>query len=144
LSIGDFHDFGYSFGYVLPFTTSRKFKDELMFQSSWSPEDQHALDRITKKLGINLEASDLAGEEATFTSMEDAASKIGKGVTQHIIEDLAIQQTKLLDQHQPCPDCQKLCEVQDRTRALTTGDGTACDSHTPGVIACLLVIPCGY
>jgi len=99
-----------------------------MFQSSWSSEDQQAVDRVAKKLGINLEASDLAGEDASFTSMEEAASKIGNAVTRHVIEDLAIKQTKLLDQPQPCPNCQKLCAVQDRTRALTTGDGTA-DIH---------------
>jgi hypothetical protein len=124
----DFRHFGYAFGHVLPFVTSRKFKDEPMFQSSWSAEDQQALDRIAKKLDINLEANDLAGSEATFTSIEDAASKIGRAVTQQVIEDLAIKQTKLLDQPQPCPNCQKLCEVQDRTRSLTTGDGTA-DIH---------------
>ena len=38
-----------------------------MFESSWSPEDQQAFDRIAKKLDINLEANDLAGSEATFT-----------------------------------------------------------------------------
>ena len=41
------------------------------------------------------------------------------------IEDLAIKQTKLLTQPQPCPSCQKLCEIQDHTRSLTTGGGTA-------------------
>ena len=96
-----------------------------MFESSWSSEDQQALDRIAKKLNIDLEAIDLAGAEATFTSIEDAASKIGRAVTQQVIEDLAIKQTKLLDQPQSCPSCQKLCKVQDRTRSLTTGDGTA-------------------
>ena len=75
------------------------------FQSSWSAEDQQALDKIAKKLDIDLEASDLAGVEATFTSIEVAASKIGRAVTQQVIEDLAIKQTKLLDQPQPCPDC---------------------------------------
>ena len=76
-----------------------------MFQSSWSAEDQQALDKIAKKLDIDLEASDLAGVEATFTSIEVAASKIGRAVTQQVIEDLTIKQTKLLDQPQPCPDC---------------------------------------
>ena len=99
-----------------------------MFQSLWSLEDQQALDRIAKKLDIDLEANDLAGAEATFTSIEVAASKIGRAVTQQVIEDLAIKQTKLLDQPQRCPNCQKLCKVQDRTRSLTTGDGTA-DIH---------------
>jgi hypothetical protein len=96
-----------------------------MFQSSWSPEDRQALDRIAKKLDIDLEANDLAGSEATFTSIEVAASKMGRAVTQQVIEDLAIKQTRLLDHPQPCPDCQKLCEVQNRVRSLTTGDGTA-------------------
>ena len=99
-----------------------------MFESSWSEEDCQVFERVAKKLGIDLEAIDLAGEEATFTSIEDAASKIGRAVTKHVVEDLAIKQTKLLAQAQPCPSCQKLCDVQDRVRSLTTGDGTA-DIH---------------
>lgn len=130
MSIGVFQQFGYAFGHVLSFATTRKFKDGPMFQTlvskrAWSPEDQQALERIAKKLSINLEADDLAGPEATFTSIEGATSKIGKAVTQQVIEDLAIKQAKLLDQPQACPQCQKLCEVQDRTRCLTTGDGIA-------------------
>lgn len=125
MSIGDFDHFDYSLVHVLPFVTIHKFKDERMFQSSWSPEDQQAVERIAKKLGINLDANDLSGAEATFTSIEDAASKIGRAVTQQVIEDLAIKQTKLLTQPQPCPSCQKLCEIQDHTRSLTTGGGTA-------------------
>ena len=101
-----------------------------MFQNSWSAEDQQALDKIAKKLDVVLEAgvleaNDLAGAEATFTSIEVAASKIGRAVTRQVIEDLAIKQTELLDQPQPCPDCQRLCEVRGRTRSLTTGGGTA-------------------
>lgn len=125
MSIGDFGHFGYSLIHVLPFITIPKFKDEHMFQSSWSPEDQQAVERIAKKLDINLEASDLAGLDATFTSIEVAASKIGEAVTRQVIEDLAIKQTKLLTQPQPCPSCHKLCEVQGRMRPLTTGGGTA-------------------
>jgi hypothetical protein len=125
MSIGDFDHFGYSLVHVLSFATISKFKDERMFQSSWSPEDQQAVERIAKKLDIDLEANDLAGSDATFTSIEGAASKIGRAVTRQVIEDLAIKQTRLLTQPQPCPSCDKLCEVQGHTRSLTTGDGTA-------------------
>ena len=94
-----------------------------MFQSSWSAEDQQALDNIAKKIGINLQAGDLAGEEATFASIEAAASKIGQAVTRHVMEDLAIQQTRLLDQDQACPSCQKLCPVKVTDRTLMTAEG---------------------
>ena len=96
-----------------------------MFESSWSSEEKEVLERVAKKLGIDLGAVDLAGMEATFTSIEDAASKIGKAVTKHVVEDLTSQQAQLLDQPQPCPGCQKLCKVQVRDRSVTTGDGTA-------------------
>jgi hypothetical protein len=39
------------------------------------------------------------------------------------MEDLAIQQTQLLDQAQPCPTCQKLCDVEVRQRTLNTAEG---------------------
>jgi len=81
MSIGDFDHFGYSLVHVLSFATISKFKDERMFQSSWSPEDQQAVERIARKLDIDLEANDLAGSDATFTSIEGAASKIGRAVT---------------------------------------------------------------
>jgi hypothetical protein len=52
-----------------------------------------------------------------------AARQIGQAVTRRITEDLAIQQAQLLDSPQPCPTCQKLCDVSLRDRKLTTGDG---------------------
>ena len=68
MSIGDFDHFGYSLVHALSFVTIRKLKDERMFQSSWSPEDQQAVERIAKKLDMNLDANDLAEPDATFTS----------------------------------------------------------------------------
>lgn len=94
-----------------------------MFQSSWLPEDQQALETVAKKIGVNLQADDLAGEQATFASIEAAASKMGQAVTRHVMEELAIQQTQLLDQDQPCPTCQKLCSVKVNDRTLTTAEG---------------------
>ena len=94
-----------------------------MFHSFWSAEDQQVLDKVAKKLGVDLEAEDLAGEEATFASIEAAASKIGQAVTRHVMEDLAIRQTRLLDQDQACPTCQKLCPVKVTDRTLNTAEG---------------------
>lgn len=94
-----------------------------MFESSWSEEDQLAVERLAKKFGVNLQAAEVAGEEASFTSIELAARRVGQAVTRRVTEDLALQQTRLLDQPQPCPTCQQLCEVEVRRRPLTTGDG---------------------
>jgi hypothetical protein len=102
---------------------SPKFKDEHMFQSSWSPEDEQAVKKIAKKLGFDLDANEIAGSRATFASIEDVASKVGRAVARHLMADLAIKQTELLDQPQPCPTCQRLCDVQVRDRPLTTGEG---------------------
>jgi len=121
--MGDLHRFGYASGVVDVLSTSSKFKDEHMFGSSWSAEDQQALERIAEKIGVDLQALDLAGEQASFASIEEAASKIGQAVTRHVMEDLAIQQTQLLDQAQPCPTCQKLCDVEVRQRTLNTAEG---------------------
>ena len=94
-----------------------------MFRSSWSTEDQQAVEKIAKKIGVDLKALELAGIQASFASIGEAASKIGQAVTRQVMEDLAIQQTQLLDQAQPCPTCQKLCEVEVRKRTLNTADG---------------------
>lgn len=94
-----------------------------MFESSWSKEDQLAVERLAKKFGVDLEGNDVAGADATFTSIETAARKVGQAVTRRITEDLAIQQTQLVNHPQACPTCQKLCEVEVRKREFTTGDG---------------------
>lgn len=94
-----------------------------MFRNSWSVEDQQALEIIAKKIGVDLEADDIGGDQATFAAMEAAASKIGQAVTKHLLEDLALKQTQLLDEPQPCPTCQKLCPVTIRDRTLTTAEG---------------------
>ena len=94
-----------------------------MFQTRWSAEDQQALETIAKKIGVDLQADDIAGDQATFASMEAAASKIGQAVTKHLLEDLALKQTQLLNESQPCPTCQKLCPVKVQDRTLTTAEG---------------------
>jgi hypothetical protein len=94
-----------------------------MFRSAWSAEDQQAVERIAEKIKVNLGAEDIAGSEATFASIEAAASKIGKAVTRHVIEDLAIKQAQLVGKSHPCPTCEKLCPVELRDRELATGEG---------------------
>ncbi|MBW3600590.1 MAG: hypothetical protein KY475_25420 [Planctomycetes bacterium] len=94
-----------------------------MFDDSWSQEDQLVVERLAKKFGVDLKADELAGAEATFTSIETAARKIGQAVTRRVTEDLAIQQTQLLEGPQPCPTCGKSCEAGFKERELTTGDG---------------------
>ncbi len=94
-----------------------------MFRNQWSTEDQQALEIIAKKIGVDLQANDIAGDQATFTTMEAAASKIGQAVTKHLLEDLALKQTQLLDEPQPCPTCQKRCPVNVQDRPLTTAEG---------------------
>ena len=94
-----------------------------MFGSQWSAEDETALERIAEKLGIDLQADDIAGEQATFATMEAAASRIGHAVTKHLLEDLALKQTQLLHEPQPCPTCQKLRPVSIRDRILATAEG---------------------
>jgi predicted glycoside hydrolase/deacetylase ChbG (UPF0249 family) len=123
ISIGDFPKIGYSSGVVDALSTNPKFKDGHMFESSWPAEDQQAVKKIAEKIGVDLHASDVAGEQASFASIEAAASKIGKAVTRHVMEDLAIQQTQLLDEAQPCPTCQKRCDVEVRPRTLKTAEG---------------------
>jgi hypothetical protein len=108
-------------GLIVP--THSKFKEERMFGSSWSAEDQLAVERIAKKIGVDLQGVDVAGEQASFASIEEAASKIGRFVTRQVMEDLAIQQTELLDQSQPCPTCESLCRVGVRKRNLNTAEG---------------------
>lgn len=81
------------------------------------------LEEFAKKFGIDLEAEDVAGSEASFASIEATAAKVGRLVTRHLIEDLAIKQTRLLDEPQPCPDCERLCKVTVRDRPLTTAEG---------------------
>jgi hypothetical protein len=94
-----------------------------MFGSQWSAEDEASLKKIAKKIGIDLQADDIAGEQATFATLEAAASKIGHAVTKHLLEDLALKQTELLHEQQPCPTCQRLCPVSVRDRILTTAEG---------------------
>ena len=60
---------------------------------------------------------------ATFATMEAAASKIGHAVTQRLLEDLALTQTQLLNEPQPCPTCQILWPVKVQDRTLTTAEG---------------------
>ena len=105
-----------------PFAT-RKFKDELMFQDTWTDADQQAVEQLAKKFGVDLAAEQVAGEHATFAQIEAAASRLGKAVARPVTQDLALQQTALLDQPQPCPTCGKLCDVEVRQRKMTTGDG---------------------
>jgi hypothetical protein len=94
-----------------------------MFGSQWSAEDEVSLEKIAEKLGIDLQAEDIAGGQATFATMEAAASRIGRAVTKHLLEDLALKQTQLAREPQPCPTCQKLCPVSIRDRTLTTAEG---------------------
>ena len=93
-----------------------------MFRDSWTDQDQRAVEHLAKKFGVHLNDPDVAGETATFASIEAAASKIGKAVTQHVTQDLALQQTALLGEPQPCPGCGKLCLVEVRDRELSTGE----------------------
>ena len=101
-----------------------------MFGSSWSEEDQQAVERFAKKIGVDLDAQDVAGSEATFASIEAAAGKVGRAVTRHLIEDFAIRQTRLLEEPQPCPACQKRCPVKVRDRGLATAEGPVDLSET--------------
>jgi hypothetical protein len=94
-----------------------------MFRSRWSVDDQHALEKVAKEIGVDLQADDIAGEQATFATMEVAASKIGHAVTKRLLEDLALKQSQLLNEPQPCPTCQELCPVNVRDRTLTTAEG---------------------
>ena len=94
-----------------------------MFQDTWTDEDQQAVEQLAKKFGVDLAAEQVAGENATFAQIEAAASRLGKAVTRQVTQDLALQQTALLDQPQPCPTCGKLCDVEVRQRKMTTADG---------------------
>jgi hypothetical protein len=101
-----------------------KFKDGRdMSQEGWSLEDQKVVENLAKKWEIDLEADDVAGPNATFASIEMAARRVGQAVTRQICEDLAAKQANLAKEPQPCPTCEKLCEVDFRERAMTTGDG---------------------
>ena len=94
-----------------------------MFQDTWTDEDQQAVEQLAKKFGVDLAAEQVAGKNATFAQIEAAASKLGKALTRQVTQDLALQQTELLDQPQPCPTCGKLCDVEVRQRKVTTADG---------------------
>jgi hypothetical protein len=122
MSIGEFRELRYSGGVVFTLPAVSKFKDERMFQSTWTDEDQRIVERLAKKFGVDLNDPKVAGENATFASIEAAAGQLGKAITRQITQDLALQQTKLLDQPQACPTCGTLCQVEVRQRDLTTGD----------------------
>jgi hypothetical protein len=123
MSIGDFRELRYAGGIVIdPFAVS-KFKDEHMFRDSWTDEDQRAVERLAQKFDVDLNAPNVAGESASFASIEAVARKLGRAVTRHVTQDLALQQTQLLTEPQPCPICERRCEVEVRERDLTTGDG---------------------
>jgi len=94
-----------------------------MFQSLGSPEDVAALTQLAKKWNIDLTASNVAGEQATFASIEAASTRVAKVVFQHVCQDLAAKQVALLQGPQPCPTCGTRCETEVRRRTLNTAEG---------------------
>lgn len=93
-----------------------------MFRSEWTREDQEVFERLANKFSVDLNDPEAAGENATFAGIESAARRMGQAVMRHLMADLALRQTELLDQPQPCPTCGKLCDVEVRQRPLTTAD----------------------
>lgn len=123
MSIGDFCELWYVNGVVSGCHGIRKFKDEHMFRDSWTAEDQRAVEHLAKKFSVDLDDQRVTGENATFASIEAAARQLGRAVTRHVTQDLALRQTQLLAEPQPCATCGKLCAVGIDDRQLTTGDG---------------------
>ena len=109
-----------------------------MFQDCNSPEDMAALTQLAKKWKIDLTASDVAGEQASFASIEKASSQVAKVVFRHVCQDLAAKQVALLEGPQPCPTCGTLCKLKVQRRKLTTAEGlveideAVCHCHEPG------------
>lgn len=53
-----------------------------------------------------------------FRSMEQVADAAAAGLVQGTLQALVEQQTQLLDEQEPCPDCGRLCEVRSEQRRL--------------------------
>ena len=123
MSIGDLRELRYVSVVISDSRGVRKFKDEHMFRDSWTDEDQRAVEHLAKKFSVDLDDQRVAGENATSASIEAAARKLGRAVTRHVTQDLALRQTQLLGEPQPCPICETLCAVGIGDRPLTTGDG---------------------
>jgi anaerobic selenocysteine-containing dehydrogenase len=93
-----------------------------MFPSFGSPEDIAALTQLAKKWEIDLTAPNVAGEQATFASIEAASKRVAQAVFQHVCQDLAAKQVALLQGPQPCPTCGTRCPTEVRRRTLNTGE----------------------
>lgn len=59
------------------------------------------------------------GLDVDFRTFEQIAAAAAGGLTEGTLQLLLEQQADKLADHQPCPDCGKLCPIRPHTRPLT-------------------------
>jgi hypothetical protein len=104
------------------------FKDGLaMATRKLSPEELQAVKRLAKQWGKivvkNAFGEQGPGLDVDFAQMEEVASAAAQGLTEGALEAATGQQSQLLGENQPCPQCGKLCSVGSHERPLRAKGG---------------------
>ena len=92
-----------------------------------SPEEMQAVTRLAKQWG-KIVVKHAFGEQGPgldvdFAQMEEVACAAARGLTEGALETATTQQSQLLGEQQPCPQCGKLCRVGSQERPLRVKGG---------------------
>ncbi len=92
-----------------------------------SPDELQAITRLAKQWG-KIVVKHAFGEQGPgldvdFAQMEEVACAAARGLTEGALQAATAQQSQLLGEKQPCPQCGKLCAVLHEERPLRAKGG---------------------
>ena len=91
-----------------------------------SPEQRSGLREAAKACGRNsvqLLFPEGVGEDVDIQAIEDLATEAVRGIVQGLTQELVWKQAVELGSFQPCPTCERSCEVDWVNRSLNTKYG---------------------
>jgi hypothetical protein len=96
-----------------------------MARSKVSPQDLRKIRELAAEWGkiVARRIGDAEAADLDFQAMEQIAATAAAGLTEGTFATLLQQQAQTLPPQLPCPDCGRLCPVQQESRPMTVRAG---------------------